>query len=432
MDSLERDTMTQVWWRIIPLLASALLLNYLDKANLSFAALQMNHALGLSNTAYGVAAGFFSIGFAVAAIPSTLALQRFGARRWMSLLMVAWGLCSAGTALVSNRQELVVARVILGVAEAGFSPGVLLYLTYWLPSEYRGRVLSSFLLILPAGLVIGGPISSGLLSWDGFLGLPGWKWLFLGEGLPTVVLACVVFRFLPDGPADACWLSQTQRDWLTGRLAAQARSVAATQGHRVGWRGLANVWVVSLAVTFLGMTTSGAAGNSFLPLVIHSMGFSVGHVGFVVAVPALLAMLSQPLWGVWTDRAQRPEIVVVVACLTHAVGLVGAAMLLPSAWALFPLSVAFVGYFGSVAPFWTLPPAFLTGASAAAGIAFITLAGNLGGLTGPSLMGWVSDATRSYAGGEIAAAAPLAVSATILVVLAYRRARPAVAPLPTA
>jgi MFS transporter, ACS family, tartrate transporter len=424
---LERETMAKVWWRIVPLLAGALALDALDRGNLALAAVQMKQALGLSNAALGVAGGFVGIGYAIAAVPSTLALQRVGARRWMSLLMIVWGLCSAGTALVSSRGELLFARVLLGVAEAGFSPGLILYLTYWLPSEYRGRVLASILMVTSAVSIVSGPIGSGLLSLDGLLGLAGWKWLFIAEGLPTVVLACVVFRFLPDRPADARWLSRPQQEWLTERLAAQAQSVAAVQGHTVGWRALTNVWVVLLAVAFLGMLTSGNVLVGFLPLIVRSMGFSVGHMGFVLAVPPLLAMLSQPLWGVWSDRAQRREIVVVAGCLMQALGLCCAGALLPSPWALVPLTVAVIARLGTTAPFWSLPPAFLTGTSAAAGIALINLAGNFGSFTGPSLMGWASDATGSYGGGLIVGAVPVVVSGAILTVMAFRLARPAIA-----
>jgi len=426
MTDIERQTMTRIWWRIMPLLATGLLLDYIDRSNIGLAALQMKQALGLSNTALGVAGGFVAIGIALAAVPSTLALQRFGARRWMSLIMIVWGLCSAGTALVSNRQELAFARVLLGIAEAGFSPGLLLYVTYWLPSEYRGRVLSCILMVASLVAIISGPIASGLLSLDGLLGLAGWQWLFIAEGLPTVVLAAVMFRFLPDRPEEAHWLSQPQREWLFERLAEQSRNVASAHGNKAGWYALANIWVVMLAIAFLGMTTSGSAGLSFLPLIVRSMGVSVAHVGFIIAIPNVLVMLSQPLWGAWSDRARRREIVVVVGCIVHAVGLVSAGALLPSPWALVPLTVASIGYFGSVAPFWTLPPALLTGTSMAAGIAMINLAGNLGGFTGPSLMGWVSDTTGSYGSGIIAGAVPVLVSAMILAAMAFRSVRPVV------
>jgi MFS transporter, ACS family, tartrate transporter len=433
VNSIERDTISKVRWHIVPLLAGALMLDVLDRGNLALAAVQMKQALGLSNSALGFAGGFVGIGYAIAAVPSTLALQKVGARRWMTLLMLVWGLCSAGTALVSNQSELAVARIVLGVAEAGFAPGLILYLTYWLPSEYRGRVLSTVLMFTTGVAVISGPIGSGLLSLNGVLGLAGWKWLFIAEGLPTVVLACVVFSFLPDRPADARWLTPPQRDWLTERLAAQAQSVTASQGHLPGWRALTNVWVVLLGVIYLGMLTSGNVLGSFLPLVVRSMGFSVSHTGWVLAIPPLLGMLCQPLWGVWSDRTQRREIVVVTGCVTQVLGLCCAGALLPSPWALVPLTVAVISRLGTTAPFWTLPPTFLTGTSVAAGIALINLAGNFGGFTGPALMGWASDATGSYGGGLIIGAAPVVISAAILAAMAFRsaRLRPAIATLAT-
>ena len=425
--SMERETISKVRWRIVPLLAGALVLDVLDRSNLALAAVQMKQALGLSNAALGFAGGVVGIGYAVAAIPSTLALQRFGARRWMSLLMLVWGLCSAGTALVSSRGELAFARILLGVAEAGFAPGLILYLTYWLPSEYRGRVLASVLMFTAGVQVVSGPLGSLLLSQDGLLGLAGWKWLFIVEGLPTVVLAGIVFSFLPDRPADARWLTLPQRDWLTERLAAQAQRVEAAQSQRLGWHALTNIWVVLLGVAYLGMLTAGNVLGSFLPLIIRSMGFTVGHVGLLLAIPYLLGMILQPFWGVWSDRAQRREIVVVTGCLTQALGLCCAGVLLPSPWALIPLSVAVISRLGTTAPFWTLPPAFLTGTSVAAGIALINLAGNFGGFTGPALMGWASDATGSYGGGLFIGAAPVVISAVILAVMAFRSARPAIA-----
>lgn len=410
-----RRTLRRVWWRIVPLLALALLLNYLDKVNIGFAALQMNHDLGLSGMQFGAAAGLFAIGYALAALPSTLLLERVGARRWMSFIMVVWGSCSAATALVSSPLELLVARVVLGVAEAGFTPGVILYLTYWFPAGYRGRVLASSLLILPLSLVAGGPISSALLSCDGLWGLAGWKWLFLCEGLPTVVLAVVVFRVLPDGPSDAGWLSSGEKAHLWEWLAADVQSGGSTAGYVIGWRAVVSQRVMMLAAAYLGIATSGVGALIFFPLMIRSMGFSVRHTGVVAAVPALVAACMQPIWGLWTDRSVRRESVVVATCLALGVGLCGTAALLPSPWALVSLTVAFVGFFGSVVPFWTLPMSFLTSASAAAGIALINIAGNLGNFTGPMLLGWLSDVTGSYEAGICGLAVPAVVAAVIVV-----------------
>ena len=430
MSNIERETMTRIWWRIVPLLAGALVLDALDRGNLALAAVQMKQALGLSNAALGVAGGFVGIGYAIAAIPSTLALQRFGARRWMSLLMLVWGLCSAGTALVSNREQLAFARILLGIAEAGFSPGLILYLTFWLPSEYRGRVLATILMFTSAVAVISQPIGAGLLSLNGALGIAGWKWLFIVEGLPTVVLACVIFRFLPDRPADARWLATEQKSWLADRLAAQLQSVTAGQGQKIGWRALTNVWVILLGIIYLGMLTGGNVLTSFMPLIVKSMGFSVGHLGFVLAVPPLLVMLCQPLWGIWSDRSQRREMVVVAGCVAQALALCCAGLLLPSPWALVPLTIAAIARQGTTAPFWALPPALLTGTVAAAGIALINLSGNLGAFTGPALMGWASDATGSYGGGLLVGAVPVLISAILLTVMAFRSTRAAVVASP--
>jgi len=412
--NVESQTLTKLWWRIVPLLALVLLLNYLDKVNIGFASLQMNQALQLSNTVFGFAAGLFAAGYAVAAIPSALLLPRMGARRWMSALMVVWGLCSAATALVATRSELLVARIALGVAEAGFTPGVLLYMTYWFPSEYRGRVLGSFLLILPLSIVVGGPISAALLSWDGLLGLAGWKWLFLLEGLPTVLLASLVWLLLADGPREAHWLADSEKNWLTEQLDADARRVTAAPGHIAGWRALLSPKLAMLALVYLSITTSGTGAIIFLPLVIRSMGFSIAHTGIVAALPALLATFALPLWGVWTDRSRTRETVVAATCFSLALGLLGTAALLPSPWALVPLTIAFIGFFGSTVPFWTLPPTFLTGAVAAAGIATINIAGNLGNFSGPTLLGWLSDSMHSYGAGLAAVAIPAAAAGVFL------------------
>jgi MFS transporter, ACS family, tartrate transporter len=419
----DRQTMVKLWWRVVPLLALVLLLNYLDKVNIGFASLQMNQDLHLSNTVFGVAAGLFAIGYALAAIPSTVLLQRAGARRWISLVMVVWGLCSAATALVARPSELFIARVALGAAEAGFTPGVIFYLNSFFPSEYRGRVLGSFLLILPIAIVIGGPVSSLLLSWNGLLGLAGWKWLFLVEGLPSVLLAVLVFRFLTDSPSDARWLSPSEKARLLERLALEASGIAGSEAPVSAWRTLASPRVVILALAYHGIAMSGTGAIIFLPLVIRSMGFSVRLTGWVAAVPALIAALSLPLWGLWADRSRNREFVVAASCVAIALGLLGTAVLLPSPVALAPLTVALIGFFGSVAPFWTLPSSFLTGASAAAGIAAINVAGNLGSFSGPALLGWLSDFRRSYGTGLIGMAVVATLAGALLIAESVYRTR---------
>jgi MFS transporter, ACS family, tartrate transporter len=414
----------RVWWRIVPLLALVLLLSYLDKVNIGFAALQMNSELHLSNTVFGVAAGLFAISYAAAAIPGTLLLQRVGARRWISLVMVVWGICSASTALVTNARELMIARIALGAAEAGFTPGVIFYLNSWFPSEYRGRVLGSFLLILPLAVVIGGPLSALLLACDGAFGLSGWKWLFLIEGLPTVLIAILVFRFLPDSKRDAPWLRAADKEWLAQRLNAEAAQIAVSETPVPAWRVVVSSRVSILALAYLGISTSGTGALIFLPLVIRSMGFSVQKSSVAAALPALIAALALPAWGMWADRARSREIVVLATCLCIAAGLVCAAALLPSSLAILPLTLAFVGFFGSVAPFWTLPSSFLTGARAAMGIAAINVAGNLGNFCGPALLGWLVDRNHSYAAGLIGMSVVAVMAGAILGLEAWRHRVP--------
>ncbi len=422
-ESIERATMFKLGRRIVPLMAAALFCSYLDKVNLGFAALQMNEDLGFSNSDFGAGAGFFAVGYALAGIPSALLMHRFGARRWISAIMIAWGLASAATALVTRPQELILVRLLLGIAEAGFSPGVVLYFSAWFPNEYRGRVLSSFFMIGPVGLLVAGPVSSALLSLDGWLGIAGWQWLFIIEALPTFLIAFVVLRLLRDNPADAHWLTQPERDWLQQRLASARRAIETTHVGRSVWHTLADTRVWTLALVYLGLGTSGIGATFFLPLMIQSMGFSIWSTGFITALPAALGLLALPLWGMWADRARVREAIVAVTCCTIAAGMVGTAMLLPSAWALLPLSLVFVGFYGCVPTFWTLPSVFLVGAHAAAGIAFINIAGNLGNFTGPALLGWMSDLTHSYALGLMCLAAAAAGAAAIMTTHIFPKAR---------
>jgi ACS family tartrate transporter-like MFS transporter len=420
MQNLEHRTMIKVWRRIVPLMGLVLFCGYLDRVNLGFAAVTMNQDLGFSNTVFGAGAGFFAIGYALFAIPSALLLNRMGVRRWFSVSMIGWAACSAATAFVTRPEELLAVRLLLGMSEAGFASGVILLFNDWFPNESRGRVLGSFFFINPLCLVIGGPLSSALLSWDGLLGLAGWQWMFIIESLPTLVLALAVFCFLADKPADAHWLSSAEKLWLEQKLASERRSIVGSRSGGSVWQALANKRVWLLAAVYLGIGTSGVGAIIFLPLIIRSIGFSVWNTGFVAALPAAVAAVALPLWGVWTDRSGSPEVVLVVACCAIAGGLLGAAALLPSAWAIVPISVAMTGFFGCLPAFWMLPSSFLSGASAAVGIALINIAGNLGQFSGPYILGWTSDLTRSYGVGLTCLAAIAAAAAAIMAMQATR------------
>jgi ACS family tartrate transporter-like MFS transporter len=411
----------KVWRRIVPLLSLALLCAYLDRVNIGFAALQMNEALGLTNTTFGFAAGVFAVGYALFAIPSTLMLHRFGARRWIAFIAIVWGLCSAATAFVSTAPELFVVRFLLGAAEAGFAPGAILCFTIWFPSAYRGRVLASFLLISPLGFLLGGPLSSLLLSLDGLHGVAGWQWLFVVEAAPTLLLALALLRWLPDAPSRVSWLSAEEKTWLEGTLAEERRAITKARPDAGSVRGAfldARVWL--LVAVNLAAGTAGVGATMFLPLIVQSMGFSAWEAGFVVTLPALAGGASLLIWGVVSDRANNRSLVIAIACAVLASGLLASALFLPSAWAIAALCLAMAGYNGAVVALWTLPNTFLTGAGAAVGVSIVNIASHLGAFTGPVLLGAVADGAHSYAMGIVGLAASAAVAIGLALVLAGR------------
>lgn len=418
------QVMGHVSRRLLPLLALAFLCNYLDKVNIGFAALQMNAALGLSHSQFGLAAGAFALGYMLFAVPSALMLHKVGARRWMAFLMLAWGLFSAATALVASLPELVAVRFLLGAAEAGFSPGVILYLGLWFPAEWRGRALSMFMAVTPLGLVIGGPLSAVLLRLDGHLGLAGWQWLLLVEAAPTLLLSLAVWRWLTDRPTEAVWLGSAARAWLVARLAAEAPP-EKLRGQGPVATALRDPSVCLLVLGNLALGTAGIGAIFFMPLIIQSLGFSISGAGLLTALPGIAGGLALPLWGWLTDRTARKAHVVAHSAIVLAAGLVGAAFCLPSAWAILPLCIAMAGFYGSLVAFWTLPLAMLHGAVAAVGIALINIAGNLGTFSGPYLIGALTDLTGSFRLGLIAVAGlSLAGALAVLAVRPNREAAP--------
>ena len=419
--------MRKVAWRIGPLMAAAFLFNYLDKINLGFAALSMNRQLGLSNADFGVAAGIFAVSYALFAVPSTLLLRKIGARRAIALMMIVWGCCSAMMALVTTARELMLARFLLGIAEAGFAPGAVVYFSDWFPQAYRGRAIANFVAMAPLGIVVGGPLSSAILSLDRALGVAGWQWLFIVEALPTLLLAVVLFVWLLDRPADARWLNDEEKSWLAGQLASEKAMIQQGQDPVPAWRILADGRVWMLATVVLVLSTAGVGAVYFMPLIIRSMGFSSWTTGFATTLPGIAATVATPLWGYWTDRAAQREHVVAAGLIVTAAGLLATAMLLPSPWALVPLAAAFAAYCGCTASVYTLPSAFLTGASAAACIALVNIVGNLGAFTGPAVLGRAADITGSYRAGLVVLAVPAAIATAIMGVLAQRTRRQAAA-----
>jgi MFS family permease len=387
-------------WRIVPLLTLAYIVNYLDRTNIGFAALTMNKELGFSATQFGIGAGVLFIGYTVFEVPSNLALYRFGARRWIARIMITWGIVSALTALVVGVKSYYLARFALGVAEAGFFPGVAYYFAAWFPTQYRTRMLAWFLVAIPLSSVVGGPISGLLLELDGMLGLKGWQWLFIIEGIPAVILGIVVLRVLADRPDDATWLSEKERVILKGMLDAERRERPKSSVLTA----VSDPRVVLLAVVQFGFTLGSYGVGIFLPQIIKTSDLSNMVVSFLAAVPYVFASVGMIWWAWRVDRTGKKIGNLTIACAVAALGLAASVLSSNLVVALGALTVALVGITSARAIFWPIPTRFLSGVGAAAGLAFINSIGTIGGFAGPYLMGVMRDYTGSFTAGLLAMA----------------------------
>ncbi|HEX3860831.1 MAG TPA: MFS transporter [Stellaceae bacterium] len=396
-------------WRFLPLIVISYVVNYLDRTSVGFAALTMNRDIGLTATAFGWGAGVLFAGYCFFEIPSNLVLYQVGARRWIARIMITWGLVAAGNALVVGPHSFYLARFLLGVAEAGFAPGVTFFLAAWFPAQYRARVLAWFLVGVPLSSVIGAPISGLLLQLHGFLGFAGWQWMFVVEGLPAVLLGVVVLFVLRDGPEQARWLTTDERTALTTVLAAEQRDRAP---HAL-LPALRDVRVLMLAAIQFGFTLGSYGVGIWLPLILKSHGLSTLTIGFVAAVPYIFASLGMLAWAYYVDRTGQKILNLTLGCLMATAGLaisVGWSDLIPS---LIGLTIALVGVTSARAIFWTVPTSFLTGVAAAGGLAFINSIGTLGGFAGPFMVGWIKDSTGSFVLGLVAMAVILGIATAL-------------------
>jgi MFS family permease len=409
MDPAQEAVLKKIAWRIVPLLTLAYIVNYVDRTNISVASLTMNKDLGFTATEFGIGAGILFVGYTVFEVPSNLALYRFGARRWIARIMITWGIVSALTALVIGVKSYYLARFALGVAEAGFFPGVAYYFAAWFPTQYRTRMLAWFLVAIPVSSVIGAPISGLLLEMDGILGLRGWQWLFIIEGLPAVGLGFVVLRVLADRPENAEWLSPKERDTLQAMLDAEHRerpkSSLAT--------ALADRRVLILAVVQFGFTLGSYGVGIFLPQIIKTSGLSNLAVSFLSAIPYVFASIGMIWWAWRVDRTGKKIGNLTIACAVAAVGLAASVVSGNLTVALIALTVALVGITSARAIFWPIPTRFLSGVGAAAGLAFINSIGTIGGFAGPYLMGLLKDLTDSFTAGLLALAGILLLTTVL-------------------
>jgi ACS family tartrate transporter-like MFS transporter len=387
--------------------------NFLDRVNVGFAALTMNKDLGFSPAIYGFGAGLFFVGYFLFQVPANLILQRIGARRWIFCILAVWGVISVANAATRGPASFYALRFLLGVAEAGFFPGMIFYLTLWFPRSYRARFTAGFMIAVPLANIIGAPLSGLILGMSGTGQLAGWQWLFVLEGLPACVLAFAVLKFLPDGPAEATWLSIGDKAMIARRL----REEDSTTHHSLG-AALRDPRVLALCPVGLGLSFGNYGVGLWLPQIVKGMGFSNLATGFVVALPSLAGMIAMILWGRSSDRSGERVRHVAGAALLAAAALGVASLGSSNALVLVALSVATIGILAALPTFYSVPSMFLSGTAAAGGIALVNTFGTgLGGFLGPVVVGLLKQQTGDYAAGMAALALGLALSATILLIM---------------
>ena len=419
-DSIGRSALRKASLRLVPLIALGYGAAYIDRINVSFAALQMNRDLGFSPVVYGTGAGVFFISYALCEIPSNILLVRFGARRWLARIMLTWGLLAIAMMFVRTPWQFYSARFLLGMAEAGFFPGVCFYLTQWFPPEYRARTISRFYIALPLSSTVMGSLAASLLSLNGRLHLAGWQWLFLVEGLPPLILSVVFLKYLPDAPSDAPWLAASEREWLQSRLvAAESRHPSSNNLLDDLSTALTNIRVWLLGLFFLCTLTVLYAWSFSAPsILIQLTGLSVGAVGAILAVLGLFGAAAMLLTAAHSDSTSERSFHIIIPCLLMAGGFVIGALTHHPYLAVAAFAVTVVAYPAMQGPVLMLPSTFLSGRSSAIGYAAVVAIGIPGGVIGPIWMGWARQLTGDYQRGLLTLAIPSALAGGIIYVLA--------------
>jgi ACS family tartrate transporter-like MFS transporter len=397
--AIERSAIRKIYWRILPISILMYLLAYIDRINVGFAALTMRGDLHMSATEFGFASGIFFWGYFIFEVPSNIIMEKVGARLWIARIMISWGLLAGATAFVTGTESFAVLRFLLGLAEAGFLPGLILYFTYWLPSYHHARVVSGFLVGLPIAVALGSPLSTALLSLDGLFGLRGWQNMYLFEGIPTVIIGVAILFILTDRPEQATFLTRPEKDWLS-RTLAEERVAKEAKGRMTLLQAMINPKVLLLALNYLGIVTASLGMLIFIPQIVKSLGVTSNMtVGWLTMIPYVIAGIVELAWGQISDRMNERRWNLFVGCMLSAIGLVIAGLTMGTWWAMVGMTIAACGFYGSKGPFWAMPGMFLTGPAAAAAIAWINSIGNLGGFFGPWYVGFMKDATGSYTGG---------------------------------
>jgi ACS family tartrate transporter-like MFS transporter len=425
VSALERHTMRKVAWRLLPILMLGYFIAFVDRVNVGFAALQMNHAIGLNAAAFGLGGGLFYLTYVLFEIPSNLAMQKVGARFWIARIMISWGLVSAATAFITGPHSFYAMRILLGAAEAGFFPGVILYLTQWFPATYRARVIAIFMVAVPLSSFIGSPLSAALLQLDGLFGLQGWQVMFILEGLPAVLVGIAIPWLLTNKPQDAKWLQPDEKAWLTQQLGSEEGAIGKASGKPHGRLRdiLLNRYVLAAALIYAGASGASQCLSLWQPQIIKSFGLTTMQTGLLNSVPFGIAALFMLWWGKHSDRTNErvwhsggPLAVIALALMlvafTHAslaltVGL---------------LVIAVTATYMFKGPFWALASEWMPGATAAAGLAQVNAVGNLAGFVGSAMLGAIKEATGSFALALLPLAAISAIGCVLLWLLTRKRA----------
>jgi MFS transporter, ACS family, tartrate transporter len=413
---IEQRTMTKVMRRIIPFVFVCYVISYIDRINVGFAALTMNRDLGLTPSEFGLGAGLFFLGYFLFEIPSNLIMQRVGARLWIARIMITWGLISMGTAFVVGPKSFALARFLLGVGEAGFTPGIYLYFTTWFPGTWRARATAAFLLGIPIANIVGSPISGALLELGGMAGLKSWQWLLILEGIPAVFLGIACLFVLADRPSRAKWLAPDEETWLSRQLTSEQKEMEARHGSSLraaftNWR----VFALCL-INFCGIVGSIGVGL-WLPQIIKEFGVGSSTIGLIAAIPYAFGAVSMFVWARLATRSSNRIPYVVGALMLAAASLAASTTFSSPILKMIALTITVSSILSFQATFWAIPSGFLTGRAAAGGIALIVSIGNLGGFAGPSLIGLIKEATHGFTIPLLTVAAILLVGSVVMLLL---------------
>lgn len=408
----EERVFAKIAWRLMPFIMLLYVVNYIDRVNVGFAALTMNSDLGLSPTVFGIGGTTFFIGYLLFQVPANLMLEKLGARIWIFIILAVWGLVSAANAFISGPYSYYALRLLLGVAESGFFPGMLLYMTFWFPPYYRSRFIGWFMASIPLANIIGGPLSTSILEMDGIWGLKGWQWMFILEGIPATLFAFLTLFLLPDRPATASFLSAEEKKFIASRLKAEDRSE-----HHDLWPALKDPRVYMIGLVLTGNQVALYGIQLWMPQMVQAMGYSNFWNGFIVAGPFLVSMVAMIWWARRSDMKRERIWHVAIPMVIGAAGLLAASILQNNVLVLIALTFALVGTLSYNGPFFSLPSTFLAGTAAAGGIGFVNTLGSIGRSAGPPLVGVLKEQSGNYSSGMVAMALALLMGAGVALLL---------------